>query len=264
MSEFNLRDIEQFGEIGSVLHADSLPSTSDTARKRLLDASDIELPFLVLCDQQTAGRGQRGNSWQSNAQSLTFTWCISAESVPTANRPLLSLIAGLSVCEAVDMIGTKNAKLKWPNDVLIDRRKVCGILVEKISSGDQSWFLIGIGINVNQTADDLEAMGQSTSNFPPGSLRLFSENEIQLQIQTLLKNVLQRLSENTESERGWSKQLNERFEFLGDAVTFTTPDDKVVSGIFLGADASGQIEIDVDGLKCCFASGQLCLPKMPS
>jgi len=255
MSEFNLRDIEQFEGIGSVFHAFSMPSTSDMARQKLLDASDIELPFLVLCDQQSAGRGQRGNSWKSTAQSLTFTWCMSAESAPSANRPLLSLIAGLSICEAIDMTGVENAKLKWPNDVLIDRQKVCGILVERISSGDQSWFLVGIGINANQTADDLEAMGQSASTFPPGSLRLFSENEIKLQ--TLLENVVQRLSENTVSEHDWSKQLNGRFEFLDDLVTFTTPDGKVVTGIFKGVDTSGRIEMDVDGSKCCFASGQL-------
>lgn len=265
MRVFNLKDIENFQRIGCVFHAETMPSTSDTAKEKLLEAGDIQLPFLVLCDQQTAGRGQRGNTWQSNPQSLTFTWCISAESIPIANRPLLSLIAGLSVCEAIDMTDVPNAKLKWPNDILIDRKKVCGILVEKISSADQSWFLVGIGINVNQTVDELEAMKQSSSSFSPGSLRLFSEHEIQ--IPTLLKNVLQRLSENAESaesEHNWPQQLNDRFEFLGDSVTFTTPDGGIVTGVFKGVDTSGRIQIDVDGSSCCFASGQLSLLQTPS
>lgn len=237
----------------------SMPSTSDMAKQKLLEGTSAELPMLVLCDQQTSGRGQPGRSWHSNSQSLTFTWCVAAESIPSANHALLPLIAGLSVCDAVESIGVSNAKLKWPNDILIDRQKVCGILVEKISSNNQTWFLIGIGVNVSQTADELELMGGANSSFPPGSLRLFVEKEIPIQL--VLQKTVQHLQENMAARKDWPQLLADRFEFLGESIEFSKADGVVVSGIFLGIDVSGQIKIEIDGKTHCFTSGQLGLPQ---
>ena len=234
-----------------------MPSTSDIARQTLQSDPATDLPLLVLCEHQTAGRGQQGNSWESTHHSLTFTWCVSAESLPMENRALLPLITGLSVCEAIESAGIPDAKLKWPNDVLINRQKVCGILIEKISSSDQAWFLIGVGINVNQTAAELESLGSTQTSIPPASLRAPLGEEIR--IQQLLESILGQLMENTSAARNWSRKLDERFEFLHEKVNFTKPDGDTVVGMFRGVDESGQIVIEVDGQRHAFASGR-CSP----
>ena len=255
MSSFKLQNFAHFEGVGTIVHEVSMPSTSDVAKSKLRQNAEIRMPLLVLCDQQTAGRGQRENTWESDHDSLTFTWCISVDSVPAANHPLLPLITGISVCEAIESIGIANAKLKWPNDVLIDRQKVCGILVEKISSAGQAWFLIGVGINVNQTAAAMKSLTSSSSSFRPGSLRTFLKSEIQ--IQSLLENVLSRLHENTSAQRDWSQDLDGRFDFLGEQIKFTKPDGNVVVGFFRGVDELGRIKIDVEGETNLFTSGQL-------
>ncbi len=232
-----------------------MSSTSDIAKEILLsDSLDVELPLLILCDEQTSGRGQTGRVWQSNRESLTFTWCVSVESIPTANQCLLPLIAGVSICEAIESLGIVEAKLKWPNDILIQRKKVCGILVEKIPSGDQSWFLIGIGINVNQSKLDFEKLDESKFTFPPGSLKAHCGHEFDLQ--TVLLTTVKRLVENTKKENQWTEHFCDRFDFLGERITFTKANGEEVQGIFSGVDSTGSLQLEIDGVVQSFLSGR--------
>ena len=256
MPTFDLRDLKQIEGLGTIIHQTEMASTSDVAKEILLVSfMEVAFPMLVLCDRQTLGRGQPGKSWLSNEQSLTFTWCIPVESVPQANRALLPLIAGVSVCEAIGSMGIKRARLKWPNDILIDRKKVCGILVEKISTAEQSWFLIGVGINVNQTEKEIDALGSSDFAFPPGSLKTHFHSDIELQ--TLLLSLTQQLAENTTKETQWNERCENHFDFLGAPIRFTKPEGVEVVGTFKGVDTNGRIRIEVEGQIQSFTSGQL-------
>lgn len=256
MPTFDLRDLKQIEGLGTIIHQTEMSSTSDVAKEILLVSfMEVAFPMLVICDRQTSGRGQPGKSWLSNEQSLTFTWCVHIESVPQANRPLLPLIAGVSVCEALESIGISDAKLKWPNDVLIDRKKVCGILVEKIGSGNDSWFLIGIGINVNQSEQELEALGQSNSAFPPGSLKAHCGQDLNLQ--SLLNSVCRCLAHNAAKEIQWSEHCASLFDFRDEQIKFTKPDGEEVFGTFQGVNPTGKLQLVVEGKIQRFASGQI-------
>lgn len=255
MPNFDLQSIEQSSTVGAISYEPSMPSTSDGAKEQLLKDPSTELPLLVLCDQQTSGRGQPGKSWQSNLQSLTFTYCLSVAPIPNSNHSLLPLIVGVSVCDAIHNIGIKGAKLKWPNDVLIDRKKVCGILVEKVSSAEHSWFLIGIGINVNQNDAEIQALGQSQAKFPPTSLRTILDKTIDMQ--NLLSAIIQQVNDNVAAESDWPNQIESRFDFLSDAIEFAKPNGEIVSGIFRGVDSKGRLRIDRDGKTGLFTSGQI-------
>lgn len=255
MPKFDLQSLKQLAGVGTVFHAASMPSTNDTAKQQLLSGNAIDPPLLVLCDHQTAGRGQPGRSWASDSQSLTFTWCLAADSVPTANQPLLPLIAGFCVCEAIESMGVANTKLKWPNDVLVDRKKVCGILTEKIPCKEKAFFLVGIGINVNQSAAEVESFDCSKSRFPASSLSRFTGREIA--IQNLLENVINSLHQNVSSDRNWSRDLETRFEFLGQNVKIKTPNGEVIAGVFRGINESGQLRIERENTVQIIASGQI-------
>jgi BirA family biotin operon repressor/biotin-[acetyl-CoA-carboxylase] ligase len=115
----------------------------------LLELSEAIAPSatVLVTERQTAGRGRRGRVWHSSpGDSLTFSvlWHFPASS-PVL--PALSLAVGLAVARAMDGIGIKNVRLKWPNDVLYDGRKLAGILIERSSSNPHA-VVIGIGLNL--------------------------------------------------------------------------------------------------------------------
>ena len=108
-------------------------------------------PLVIVAEHQTAGRGRLDRTWETPARAaLTFT-VVLRPSIQSVDWPWLPLLAGLAVREALPI----KASLKWPNDVLIGDRKVCGILAERVESPIGSAAIVGIGINVSTTADEL-------------------------------------------------------------------------------------------------------------
>ena len=124
------------------VHVRSIESTNTFARR--LAAQGAPHGTLVTADAQTAGRGRQGRAWTAPpGTALLCSWVIRDPS------PLLSLAAGVAVAA---VCGT-GARLKWPNDVLIDGRKVAGILVE--GRPQEHWAVLGIGLNVALDIDQL-------------------------------------------------------------------------------------------------------------
>lgn len=106
---------------------------------------------VVVAAFQTAGRGQPGNYWESEAgKNLTFSMILYPDRLPAAEQFLLSQIVVLSVKQVLDRY-TTDISVKWPNDVYWRDRKICGILIENDLSGDSlSRSIVGIGLNLNQ------------------------------------------------------------------------------------------------------------------
>jgi len=106
-------------------------------------------PALVVADQQTAGRGRLGRSWLSTpGASVLMSVCWPADHIGTTHDRV-SMSAGVAVARAVEQLAPDvTVRLKWPNDVLVDERKLAGILIE----GTKSTFIIGIGLNVSPDA----------------------------------------------------------------------------------------------------------------
>jgi BirA family biotin operon repressor/biotin-[acetyl-CoA-carboxylase] ligase len=105
---------------------------------------------LFVADSQTRGRGRRGHTWTSPPSSnLTFSLLLRPR-IPAERVALLALVAGLAVRAAVAARVTADMAVKWPNDVVVGRRKVCGILVESRMSGSSvEAVVIGVGLNVH-------------------------------------------------------------------------------------------------------------------
>jgi BirA family biotin operon repressor/biotin-[acetyl-CoA-carboxylase] ligase len=110
----------------------------------------------VLVEFQTNGRGRGSNRWWSSDGALTFSLVLDARQadIPLERRPQVSLTAGLGVCEALaEMLPGQSLGLKWPNDVFLGTRKVCGILVE-VPPRRPDRLVVGVGINVNNSFRD--------------------------------------------------------------------------------------------------------------
>lgn len=120
----------------------TLGSTNSHAAKMRRERR-LFAPSVVLTGNQTAGRGRGSNVWHSTRGVLTATFVLPAhDSLPPQHVPL---IAGLAVRDAVAGFGIEATKIKWPNDLWIDDRKLAGLLCERIDRVD----LIGVGLNVN-------------------------------------------------------------------------------------------------------------------
>lgn len=133
---------------------DSIDSTNSEARRRLPANAKMSV---YAAKFQTAGRGQRGNKWSSAAgQNLTFSVLLNfthpqMPDLAVRNQFLLSIVAALSVSDLLRKLNICNT-IKWPNDIYIGRRKVCGMLIENIvGNGGLEHSIIGIGLNLNQT-----------------------------------------------------------------------------------------------------------------
>lgn len=131
----------------------------------------------VVADHQTAGRGRYGRQWHdTQGKSLLFSVLLRPES-KASPLGLLSLMAGAAVAHAIGRIDShfsEKLRLKWPNDVLIDGRKVAGILVESISAGTRSCAVIGVGVNLRQSEDELP----KATRWPASSLQMLSANPV--------------------------------------------------------------------------------------
>lgn len=137
----------------------SLESTNDEAFRRADEGAPEGL--VVLAQAQTAGRGRQGRAWwDARGSSLLFSILLRPR-IPLAQCPLLALALACSVADAGTEATGAALEIKWPNDVLHDGRKLCGVLAESKVSGAPSSLrpavVLGAGVNVNQTADDFPA-----------------------------------------------------------------------------------------------------------
>lgn len=140
-----------------------LPSTNDLARQLARDGAPHATTLLA--DEQTAGRGRQGRVWTAPRGSSLLLSMILRPASPAA-EVLLSIRLGLAAARAIEAIAPVRVGLKWPNDLLIDGRKVAGILCEGGRDAAGGAFVVGgIGVNVNQSAADWppELHGQAVS-----------------------------------------------------------------------------------------------------
>ncbi len=138
--------------LGGIRYFDSLDSTNDEAM-RWVEEGAPELG-LVIAAEQTAGRGRQGRSWYTiPGASLAFSLVLYPKERGTFILPRLTALGALAVREALQTYYGIPAQIKWPNDVLLDRRKVAGVLAEAHWSGETLKALVlGIGINVSSAS----------------------------------------------------------------------------------------------------------------
>jgi len=124
----------------------TLTSTNDEAKHLAKKGLD---KIIVVANKQTKGRGRFNREWISGLGGLYMTIALKEKSLDKARY--LTLIAAVSVVKTIEKLTKLNALVKWPNDVMVNDKKICGILTEAIS-GKENYALVGIGINVNQQA----------------------------------------------------------------------------------------------------------------
>ncbi|MEO8290321.1 MAG: biotin--[acetyl-CoA-carboxylase] ligase [Gaiellaceae bacterium] len=200
----------------------------------------------AVCDVQTAGRGRLGRAWETPAGTAILCSVLLR---PPEDRVVaeLSLVAGTAVAEAVEEVMGLAVQLKWPNDVMVNRRKVAGVLAETADGA----VVVGIGLNVNQERAELPG----DANVQPASL--FTADGVRRERAPVLAAVLDRLERNYDAwlERG----LDGVYDSLG-ARDFLRSRRVTVDGdegVGVGIDRSGRFLVDVGGERRAVESGEI-------
>jgi BirA family biotin operon repressor/biotin-[acetyl-CoA-carboxylase] ligase len=150
-----LESIEQFEFFRSVQWLDQVDSTNRHL-DRQIKAGQVLLPCIAVADEQSAGVGRGANRWFSPQGCLMFSMAIEHTMLDPANTPqrlaMLPLRVGLALAQSLEPLVRSQPKVKWPNDVLVEDRKISGILIESQTVGSQTvgsmgYAIIGIGIN---------------------------------------------------------------------------------------------------------------------
>ena len=142
-------------------------STNLSAKKagEYEDEKSIARGMLFVADKQTAGVGRRGRSWESpEGKNIYMSLLFKPETEP-AKAPMLTLVMAAAVAEGLKRVcGNDEVQIKWPNDIILNKKKVCGILTEMALNGTAiKYVVIGVGINVNQKTFSKELADKATS-----------------------------------------------------------------------------------------------------
>jgi BirA family transcriptional regulator, biotin operon repressor / biotin---[acetyl-CoA-carboxylase] ligase len=229
----------------------TLGSTNDYLKAQT-DAPEFTC---VVADAQTAGRGRRTRTWDSPPGEGLYL-SVLLRPAATTNLSLLSLLAAIAVAETLAQYNIAGLDIKWPNDVLIAERKVCGILVESASSGANALRVIaGIGVNLNQRS------------FPPELAETATSLALQLghkvSVEAFRDRLLERLAHwYAEWQRGARQSIVKRWQQLS-SYAFDQPvtvllDDEQVDGVTIGLTKDGSLLVQTaDGTLRTILAGEV-------
>ena len=224
-----------------IIKLDATASTN-TYLKHLVKEKACEDYTIVVCEHQTQGRGQKGNSWYSErGKNLTVSILKKFEGLDVGDSFSLNCAVSLAILDVLNMLSIPDVQVKWPNDIMAGNKKLCGILIENnLVGAEVKYSIIGFGLNVNQ---------ENFGNYKHAtSLKLSTGNHYNLE--EILGKILNRLEEYFESffpnklkdlRTRYHLQLfrrNKWFEYIDQVnqITFI--------GKIIGTTPSGQLEIE--------------------
>ena len=144
----------------NVLHFETIDSTNDYAKKI---GNELRDGSVIISEEQTKGKGRLGRVWESKAGEGIWMSIILKPNIIPNKAPFITLIAGASIVKALNILGV-DAKIKWPNDITINNKKLSGILTELSAEIERvNYIVVGIGMNVKDTDFEEEPQDKATS-----------------------------------------------------------------------------------------------------
>lgn len=232
---------------------ETIDSTNAEA-KRLAEGS-YGHGTLIVADHQQAGRGRRGRSWESPAGTSIYMSLLLKPEINPNNASMLTLVAALAVARAITQITGKQAGIKWPNDIVMNGKKVCGILTEMSAQFDYvNHIVVGIGINAN------------TENFPEEiehmATSLWLETGIRVNRAELIEAVWEYFEEvyeiymETQDLRNLVKEYNASLVNMHQNVKVLDPKEPF-EGRAMGITPRGELMVDTWESRKLVSSGEV-------
>lgn len=241
-------------QVENLVLLDVVDSTHAMAR-RLITAMDEEQQSLaatvIVSDHQESGEGRGGRRWESPAGGLYLSWMRSGiDSETIARLPMLAAAAALS---AIKTVGIEDARIKWPNDILVAGRKLAGMVVFA-RHGESNWATVGLGINID-TSPVLEA-GNGIQATSITELKKGADNAMlrDTLISAFIGSLTRSLTDPAPALASWRGQLLQQ---PGDTVTVRLASGKEVSGTLLAVSDEGFLKLRVNGDEQIITGGDL-------
>jgi BirA family biotin operon repressor/biotin-[acetyl-CoA-carboxylase] ligase len=222
---------------------------SELANKSILTEGTV-----VITSNQTAGRGQRGNTWETAAgMNLTFTIVLKPTFLSVKNQFNLTIVTSLAVADFLKEQSVEEVKIKWPNDIFAGKKKIGGILIENsIQQETIHQSIVGIGLNINQ------------NNFSsPGATSLAIIANKTFDLNKMLNSLLEKFEKRYLQLRSGrlaelkSEYLENLFGF-GEAQTFIS-NGKEFEGTIEGVDENGELRVSDNGVTSSFKLKEIAL-----
>lgn len=237
-----------------IIYYQEIDSTNLEVKR--LAAAGAEHGTVVTADSQNAGRGRLGRSWNSPADNNLYMSLLLRPEIGPNQAPMLTLVMACSVAEAIREYTGLNAQIKWPNDIVVNGKKVCGILTEMHAEIEHiHYVVIGVGINVNTKEFPEELREMATSLLLEGA-KTFSREDI-------LAGVLTHFQKDYDifMETGSFCGLKERYEKLlinrGKIVQILGENEPYLA-VALGINESGELLVrKEDGTETAVYAGEV-------
>ena len=213
--------------------------STNTELKEAVRLSDRPVWDVICADTQTGGRGRRGNSFFSPDGGVYFSAAYPLEE--TDNLPFLTLLAGLAAAETLDSYGVY-VQIKWPNDLYLRGKKLCGILTELVSLPAGNTAVVGVGLNLRLRKEELPPQLRETVT----SLQI--ENVPLPNRETLVHRTVSKLDAFVYAEHAlqntavYAERINKR-AYLTDKRVKTVSEEARYSGTVKGVGADGSLEL---------------------
>lgn len=261
ISYFDLKTISscltstQKTQLRKILILDDIHSTNDYLLAAIKQASTQNSSgWLCLANSQNHGRGRQNKSWFSPPGNICFSlsWCLTAPQPPITSVSIM--IAGIVLEVLHSMIPTQQLEFKWPNDVLVNGRKIAGILVENRIIAQQNHLIIGLGLNINLPDDKLGHWS---------CLREFQQiNNRDLIISNLLAHIINGLLKFTMQELASYLHLIRKYDTLHNQLIVAIIGSTTISGTSRGINELGELMlIDQQGKQYNLSYGQVSVSK---
>ncbi|MDM8000756.1 MAG: biotin--[acetyl-CoA-carboxylase] ligase [Dehalococcoidia bacterium] len=181
--ELTLHDLNTSIVGRRIVHYRTLPSSMDAARKLASDGAPEGT--VVLCDEQTEGRGRQGRKWFASPSSSIL---MSVVFRPTTRQlPQLNMLGSLSIVNTIEKVSGMRSSIKWPNDVLISGRKVAGILMESVLQGQAlQAAILGVGLNISLDVSSYPEISSIATSLAAEAGRRFERSDV---LRTLLQEM---------------------------------------------------------------------------
>ena len=222
-------------------------STNDDAFE-LISNDEAVNGMLIITDYQRKGRGRRNNTWISSpGNNLTFSLILKEKD--RQKLELFSILSGIAIVKGIKKFTDMQCSLKWPNDIILNNKKIGGTLIETKNKNTDIYSVIGIGININQ--EELPEELQFTAS----SLRIENSNPVQREpLLAFILNEFEKIYKSNTDK--WITTWREYCNHLNKKIIFHK-NDTLLEGYFKDIDNNGNAIINIDSKEILISSGVL-------